>query len=107
MPHSPNTSTVDAVLSPVKNCTSESSTPEGHGTATRKKRIGNAKTESWELGVGSWELGVPASAGLNPIFHLPSPIFKERNVNAITSSASAQLVSRQIGFASCSTRVTA
>src|SRR5882762_5435251 len=55
----------------------------GHGTATRKKTIGNAK----------WR-----SQGKPPI--------KKRHlkVNAITTSVNAQLIKRQSGFASATNR---
>src|SRR5438876_10839780 len=64
-------------------CTTTCSRCMGHGTATRKKTIGNAK----------WR-----SQGKPPI--------KKRHlkVNAITTSVNAQLIKRQSGFASATSR---
>src|SRR5215831_3713809 len=77
---------------------------EGQGTDTRKKKSGNCRAESKD---GEWFVVATAlllvRSRLVPVF--PKWVGIRMSVMRITSSAQSQLVSRQIGLASCSHRV--
>src|ERR1035438_8418709 len=97
MPKRPSNSTVVATLDRISDWTMKVSSPEGQGTATRKKQTGKASARE----DGRWKM----EDGPVTSDHGPRTQWMVSSVRPMTSRVQRRLVRRQVGLASWRKRV--